>query len=55
MMRTPTHQLNSAAKPPVLSELSDEDLEQTDAHEDFWWRICLVVGCVLVLGAAWLS
>ena len=35
--------------------LSDEELRQTEIKEDACWRIAFLLGCAVLLGAAWLS
>jgi hypothetical protein len=40
---------------PAPHSLSDEELQRREAKEDVWWKLCLVLGCALLLGAVWLS
>ncbi len=39
----------------MRSDMSDEELQRRETKEDIVWSVCLVLGCVLLLGAAWLS
>ena len=49
MMAAPIHPA------PETDPLSDEEFAQTEGREDTYWRIAFVLGCVLLLGAVWLS
>jgi hypothetical protein len=53
-MRTRTY-FDLVADMPTPPDMSDEELDRREAKEDVWWGVCLILGCALLLGAAWLS